>query len=123
MSNVAHQHRPSYVEGFVQEHKSFETLEELIETPWIKAFMHYPEFYQFSQEGNCLIAEYRGGREWWVVARLKEPVENLPVWNGGIAEVWDGTTKLEVLGKDVQSYCGDEVRMKDGRLLKKRRGL
>ena len=56
----------------------FETLEELLEIPFIKNWTTIPEFYQFaSSPSGRLIGQFKGGYEWWVIGTLKHPVEGL----------------------------------------------
>jgi hypothetical protein len=95
-----------------------ETLDEMFALPFIKRFKEIPEFMQFSQSCRqlsyrTLLAEYRDGKEWWVVAFLYDKVDGLPEWSGGIYECEQG----DFPGSMVSSSCGDEVRLKDGRIL------
>lgn len=83
MKNEIRQHRPAFFEGFENETVPFDSLEELVKIPWITNFLKSPNFHQFSASDNMLMAEYRGGREWWVVGFLKNPVDGLPKWNHG----------------------------------------
>lgn len=55
----------------------FDSLEELVEIPWVKSRSADVNFDRFSVSGSHLMAEYKNPREWWVVGFLKHPV-NLP---------------------------------------------
>jgi len=123
--NTIRQHIPDFVEIEPHERETaqFETVEELMVLPWVRNFTKLPGFYRFSVSNNGahLIAEYRGGREWWVVGRLGHTNIDLPEWDHGWYEVMiDGKPDL-IAGKDVVSSCGDEVRLRDGRVVTRRR--
>lgn len=84
--NQIRQYRPSYFEGFGNEVADFSTAEELLEIPFVKNFKKNGEFYQFSLSDSHLMAEYRNGREWWVVGIVSDASKVLlPKWNGGKA--------------------------------------
>lgn len=118
--NEIRQHIPDFCEGFDKATAAFDSLDELLKIPFVANFMSSPNFHQFSVSDNHLMAEYRGGREWWVVGYLKNPNIGLPAWNHGIYEVWDKHRKLDVPGNLVASSCGDDVTLGDGRTLKRR---
>jgi hypothetical protein len=121
MNNAIRQHIPDFCEGFDKATVEFDTLEELLAIPFVKNFSRHPTFFRFSMSDRHLIAEYRGGREWWVVGTLSHPeAVPLPDWDHGWYEVWiDGRADL-VAGYLVKSSCGDEVRLRDGRVVKRR---
>jgi len=81
--NTIKQHIPAFCEGFDKKTAEFNTLEELLGVAFVKNFTRVPTFFRFSQNDRHLIAEYRGGREWWVVGYLQKPVEALPAGDGG----------------------------------------
>jgi len=75
------QHRPAYFSGFENEEHEFETISELLNIDFVKNFSDSKDFYKYSFEPDrlYLVAEYKEGKEWWVVGRLDKPVE-LPAW-------------------------------------------
>lgn len=79
---IIRQYRPAFFEGFETEECSFETVEELFQIPWIENFTKRDDFHQFSRADEMLMAEYKEGKEWWVVGRfLGNPDEiDLPKW-------------------------------------------
>lgn len=119
--NEIRQHRPAFFEGWENETIQFDTLEELLAIPWVKNFSAHGNFHQYSVSGNHLMAEYRGGREWWVVGTLKHDVEGLPKWYHGIYEVEIDGKPEEIAGSDVRWSCGDEICLRDNRIVKRRR--
>ena len=95
---------------------------ELFQVPFVARWAQTPGFHKFSQNDKLLLIELRGGREWWVVGRLQDPVEGLPQWDHGLYEVWDSEgNPLEVPGTEVSYSCGYDVGLRDGRVLKKRK--
>lgn len=101
---------------------TFNTLEELLAVPFVAPLADTPDFYRWSHNDNYLMLERFGGRWWWVVGYLDTIPEGLPEWDHGIAAVWDEKGQpLDLPGKDVKAYCGDDVTMKDGRHFKERR--
>lgn len=119
--NEIRQHIPAFVETEKgPEVMPFETLDELLVIPWVKRWREFPRFHQFSQSDRHLMAEFRGGREWWVVGLLSNPVEGLPVWDHGIYEVWENGIAKDIPGTEVSSSGGNVVTLRDGRQLKRR---
>lgn len=114
------QYRPAFFEGFENEVVPFKTVEQLLSIPWVSNFAASPNFYQFSLSNNNLMAEYRGGREWWVVGIVKNPQIPLPKWNHGIYEVWIDGKPEEIPGTEVAFSCGDDVGLVGGRMVKRR---
>lgn len=113
--NKITQYRPAFFEGFDNATVEFETVEELLAIPFLQGFKH-EGFDKFSIGENYLMAEYRGGREWWVAGRIQNPESvNLPQWNGGIYETVEG----EFPSKDVTWSDATSVCLKDGRILRK----
>lgn len=121
MNNEIRQHIPDFCEGFEKAVVEFNTLEELLAIPFVKNFSAHDSFHRYSVNDNHLIAEYRGGREWWVVGILKSSVEGLPEWDHGIYEVWIDDKPVDMPGKDVSWSCGDDIGLCDGRKVKRRR--
>jgi len=75
------QYRPAYFEGYKNEENKFNSIDELLNIPWIKSFSKYDDFYQFSLERDkdgfynfqhSLMAEFKKGKEWWVVGNINE---------------------------------------------------
>ena len=121
--NAIRQHIPASVVGFEEDAVTieFDTLEELVAIPFVKNFSIYGNFYRYSVSDNHLMAEYRGGREWWVIGFLQNPDIGLPAWDHGYYEVEiDGEPNL-IRGTDVSWSCGDDVGLRDGRRVKRRR--
>lgn len=117
------QHIPDFVETVEPRIRSdFDSLAQLLEVPFVKGWADKSDFHRFSVEGVCLIAELRGGRSWWVVGYLREPVSGLPEWDKGIYEVIDmNGDPLDISGRLVSYSCGDVVGLGDGHVLKRRR--
>lgn len=62
----------------------FNTLDELLQIPFVSNFSEEENFYRFSLAGYSLMAEFDEGREWWVVGSISRPgALNLPVWKPG----------------------------------------
>lgn len=88
--NEIRQHIPAFVElDGDPEGARFLDLEELLAIPWVKNWSTFPGFHRFSLSDDAcrdgsrvilLMAEFRGGAEWWVAGFLKDPVEGLPKW-------------------------------------------
>jgi hypothetical protein len=83
MKNKIKQYRPAFFEGFKNEVCEFDSIQDLIEIPFVKNFMELPGFHQFSMSGNKLMASYHKGKEWWVVGFIENKNINLPIWDGG----------------------------------------
>lgn len=78
------QHIPNFVSGVDPKEVIVSSQEELLSIPFVVTFRYLVEFFRYSISNNkYLIAEYKGGGEWWVVAHLYEiDCElSLPVWN------------------------------------------
>lgn len=87
------QHRPAYFEGFENEEGNVPNLEQLLKIDFINNFSTDPNFHRYSLGSSIetptgfmitLMAEYKEGFEWWVVAYLwpqdREELEPLPQW-------------------------------------------
>jgi hypothetical protein len=85
------QHRPAFFEGFENLEGDVPDVDRLLEIEFIKNFSTLPNFHRFSVGStvqtpkglmNTLMAEYREGYEWWVVAYLwpHDELEPLPKW-------------------------------------------
>lgn len=83
--NKITQHIPGFCDGFEARVSEFSELVELIAVPWVAHWEKSPGgFHRWSVsragESTCLMAEYDGGKKWWVVGYLAEPVDGLPEW-------------------------------------------
>jgi hypothetical protein len=81
------QHFPNFCEGFEVHQDTVESVEDLERIKWIRSWRDNPGFYRFSMapptlgaQSALLMAEFHEGREWWVVAYLKDPIPGLPLW-------------------------------------------
>lgn len=90
------QYRPAFFTGFENEVKEFNSLEELLAVDNFKKLPANissnkeldPRFHQFSistlsgEFPHILMAEYEGGKVWWVVGYINENeiVKQLPSW-------------------------------------------
>lgn len=99
----------------------FNTMEQLLSVPFVNSFSGGQRFHRYSLSRNHLMAEYRDGKEWWVVGTLKYPVAGLPEWDRGIYECLENGKSIDIAGADVKMSCGDDVTLNDGRVLKRRR--
>lgn len=81
-----HRYRPAYFDGFErpEDDLSVENTQALLDVPWIKRWAdEEPEFYRFSiSDGTHLMAELKGGAEWWVVCYFPDGAAgiDLPEW-------------------------------------------
>jgi len=81
--NVAHEHIPGYVTGFDPEDTPFDTIEELLNLPFVSRWTGQGNFHRFSISRDSyprLMAELDGGLIWWVVATLDRDMPELPTW-------------------------------------------
>lgn len=94
MQNCIKMHLPNYFEGFEQPIETFDTIEELLKIPFVGSWADNHEFHQFSQNDTyeyqnghryTLLAELDGGKVWYVVGYLKEPIAGMSVWDHGVA--------------------------------------
>jgi hypothetical protein len=90
------QHRPAFFEGFTNEEGDLPDLDEVLKLEFVNNFSLSPKFHRFSIGSEVassplysgwmttLMAEYREGREWWVVAYLwpedRSELNSLPKW-------------------------------------------
>lgn len=111
------QHIPAFVDGVDPQSATFSSLDELREVPFVRRFMEAPDFFRLSQDDPYLIAESFEGRHWWVIGRLAQPCDDLPIWRP-VYRLRDANGAVADYERDeVLSSCGDEVRMRDGRTL------
>jgi hypothetical protein len=79
----------------------------------------FKEFSHFAIEDNCVMAISENGFHWWVLGMVSSPV-NLPQWDHGMYACKDGDIAIDVPGTQVIWSAGDDVCLKDGRMLKRR---
>ena len=91
---IAEQHIPNFFSGFERKQNYFENTEQLLNIDWIKNFTKHNNFYRFSIERDenkmpneslhTLMAEYKKGFEWYVVAFIQDDdisgIDDLPEW-------------------------------------------
>jgi hypothetical protein len=123
--NQIRQHIPAFVDtDQAPAGGAFDSLDELRAVPFVARAATLPGFHKFSigahGDGWVLMAEYRGGRQWWVVGYLDAPVAGLTEWDKGIYEVVDDNgARVDIAGTDVAWSCGDDVGLRDGRKMKR----
>lgn len=122
--NAIQQYIPAYVDTGGERHPivEFASLDKMLEIPFVAHWAARDGFHQFSISGLHLMAELKGGRDWRVVGALRHPIDGLPEWDGGIYEVWNEAGEaVEIPGSEVESSCGVDVFLRDGRRLLQRR--
>ena len=73
------QHIPNYFDGFTPEIVEFETVDELLDIPFVKH--HVREGYSFQMSDLHLMTVKDDGSWWWVIGRVKFPDRiDLPTW-------------------------------------------
>ena len=84
---LARQHIPGFCSGIEPQEVTVESVEDLARLEWIRSWRDDPGFYRFSMSPRVpgwhsalLIAEFQEGRQWWVVAYLKDTIPGLPLW-------------------------------------------
>lgn len=81
MVNSIRQYFPTYFDGFKPAVVVFETTDELLRIPFVSKFRDGTDFSRFSISDGILMAEYNGGKTWWVVGAIAVPSEiALPLW-------------------------------------------
>jgi hypothetical protein len=95
------QHRPAFFEGFENLEGDVANLEELLKLDFVANFTELPDFHRFSIGTEIdspehhgilctLMAEYKEGYGWWVVAYLwpqdRDELEGLPKWKAKYTE-------------------------------------
>lgn len=70
-------------EQYSQTPIEFNSLEELVNLPFVKHYKNKKDFYRFSitnSKSKMLMAEYNEGSVFWVVGFLSEAIEGLTEW-------------------------------------------
>lgn len=119
-------HIPCYIQEIfdILEPISFSTTEELLNIPHVRKFSErWPggeEFSHYCVNDNLLMAVYKNGYLWFVVGYLKEPVLDLPEWDGGKYLGWDAEndTSIEIDSCDVLVAGSNQIRLKNGQSYK-----
>lgn len=92
----AERYLPNYFSGFKPERNQFDNSKELFGIDWISDFKETDGFHRFSigrdaeyvehnkQPQHVLMAEYKDGYEWWVVAFIRDKdisgIDDIPNW-------------------------------------------
>jgi len=73
-------HIPTCCDEYIQDTQEYTSIEELLAIPWIASWKDIPTFYRFSISYEAyplrdasiarLMAEFKDGYEWWVIAHL-----------------------------------------------------
>jgi hypothetical protein len=71
--NKITQYRPGCFEGFDTKINDFETLEELLNIPWVKRWSEDESFHCLAKGGEKLMAVLENGKKWWVVGMIENP--------------------------------------------------
>jgi hypothetical protein len=82
--NTIRQYRPASIDNDQKSIVEFTTSEELFAIPFVAHFTTIENFYRFSffPGGPALMAEYDGGRRWYVVGYIGGlfNLEDIPIW-------------------------------------------
>ena len=72
---------PACFSGYPEEHAEFNSLDELLAIKWIVSFKEQNEFFQYSiSREQWLMAEFKEGREWWVIGYFPKAFSELAEW-------------------------------------------
>lgn len=86
------QYMPSFFSGFEKKQTHFENSQQLLDIDWVKNFSKNAKFHRFSisryhydgGSNHTLMAEYKNGFEWCVVAIIKDQdiseIDDIPEW-------------------------------------------
>lgn len=66
-----YQYFPTFYEGFTPARSTVKTKDELLTIPFVAHFAKDKSFHRFSLCDEKLMAEYDGGKKWYVVAFVK----------------------------------------------------
>jgi hypothetical protein len=79
--NKIQRYRPACFSGYDEESASFNSLDELMEIEWIASWKEHTDFYKYSISRNqWLMAEFKEGREWWVIGYFHEVYNDVQLW-------------------------------------------
>ena len=74
LKNHIVRHFPCFVEHRELPEKGyFNTVEDLLNIPWVKSFSDDSEFYKYGISDELLMATYKEGRNYWVVGSIEHP--------------------------------------------------
>ncbi len=81
--NKISKYAPSFSHATDHPAAEFETLEELLEIPWVKNWAEAPNFLRYAQSEDLhssaiLMADLQ--HNWWVIGTLDQPVAGMPKW-------------------------------------------
>jgi hypothetical protein len=79
------QHIPNFCSGADPQTMRVESWQEVRRLDWVDLWSKDPGFHRYSVDRHCyprplLMAEFNGGREWYVLAYLSEDLRELPAW-------------------------------------------
>lgn len=76
------QHIPGCVDtGEKPKVAHFNNTHELLCVPWVKHWSKDPSFFRYSMSDESLMAEFKKGKEWWVIGDINLPEGvKLPKW-------------------------------------------
>lgn len=79
MSNTFRPHMPGFMDFEPDPSVDFTTMAELLAVPIVQRFMAQAGFYRLSLSGNqeqwLLMAEYKEGKDWYVLGYLKDQID------------------------------------------------
>jgi hypothetical protein len=122
--NHFRQRIPAFIDGDNPLGFDFDTVEELVNHPYIQEWLNKNPHSILVKSGGVLMVVYNEGFNWWGIGWITNPNDlELPEWDGGkyIAQYSNGN--IEVLDKTSKnpmiSSCGDVLTLKDGTKCKK----
>lgn len=109
------QHIPAFVDVRepvpVQEFVSLEALLSSLKTDWPGQTFH-----RWSRDGDFIMGEWDSGLHWWVMGRSDADLSILAKWEPVYLALIDGE-ETRLTRVDVQSSCGDNLTLSDGRVV------
>jgi hypothetical protein len=110
------QHIPAFVD--VREPvppQEFSSLDELLSS--LKTDYPGKTFHRWSREGRNIMGEWDEGVYWWVMGSSDSDISSLPQWEPVWVALIGGEEK-RLTRADVWSSCGDNLTLRDGRVVK-----
>jgi hypothetical protein len=116
-------HRPAYMEGDILEFEQYDSFEELMNSEYIQRWAADRNFSYFAKSDTHIMCILKEGFVWWVIGHIK-PGESdlieLPEWTGGrYKAILEDGTEIVLERHEVQSSCGGELTLTDGRKVKR----